>query len=189
MSSIYKELSFENDIETIHGIQFTIMSPDEIRKTSVAEIVSTDTYSGSEPVIGGLFDNRMGVIEHNKVCKTCLQKNTFCPGHFGHIELAKPVFYIQFFDMVRKLLKCVCWRCSKILVDGSHSEVKAIMNKKISRQRRFELMYKLCSKVKRCGQESADGCGVKLPTKITKEIIFISKFMFLLATTTTTTTT
>ena len=171
MSSIYKELSFENDIETIHGIQFTIMSPDEIRKTSVAEIVSTDTYSGSEPVIGGLFDNRMGVIEHNKVCKTCLQKNTFCPGHFGHIELAKPVFYIQFFDMVRKLLKCVCWRCSKILVDGSHSEVKAIMNKKISRQRRFELMYKLCSKVKRCGQESADGCGVKLPTKITKENI------------------
>lgn len=171
MSSIYKELSFENEVETICGIQFTIMSPDEIRNSSVAEIVSTDTYSGSEPVIGGLFDNRMGVIEHNKICKTCYQKNTFCPGHFGHIELAKPVFYIQFFDMVRKILKCVCWRCSKILVDSSHSEVKMILNKKISRQKRFELMYKLCSKIKRCGQESVDGCGVKLPNKITKENI------------------
>ena len=171
MSSIYKELSFENEVEIITGIQFTIMSPQEIRQTSVAEIVSTDTYSGNEPVIGGLFDNRMGVIEHNKICKTCYQKNTFCPGHFGHIELAKPVFYIQFFDMVRKILKCICWRCSKILVDASHPEVKIIMNKKISRQKKFELMYKLCSKVKRCGQESVDGCGVKLPNKVTKENI------------------
>ena len=171
MSSIYKELSFENDTELIHGIQFTVMSPDEIRKTSVAEIVSTDTFSGNEPVIGGLFDNRMGVIEYNKICKTCEQKNTFCPGHFGHIELAKPVFYIQFFDMVRKLLKCVCWRCSKLLVDATHSEVKLILNKKISRQKRFELIYKLCSKVKRCGQDNVDGCGAKLPNKVTKENI------------------
>jgi len=171
MSSIYKELSFENDTELIHGIQFTIMSPEEIRKTSVAEIVSTDTFSGNEPVIGGLFDNRMGVIEYNKICKTCEQKNTFCPGHFGHIELSKPVFYIQFFDMVRKLLKCVCWRCSKLLVDTSNSEVKIILKKKISRQKRFELIYKLCSKVKRCGQENVDGCGAKLPNKITKENI------------------
>lgn len=171
MSSIYKELSFENETDLIHGIQFTIMSPEEIRKTSVAEIISTDTFSGNEPVIGGLFDNRMGVIEHNKICKTCEQKNTFCPGHFGHIELAKPVFYIQFFDMVRKLMKCVCWRCSKLLVDATHNEVKQIMSKKISRQKKFELIYKLCSKVKRCGQENVDGCGVKLPNKITNEKI------------------
>jgi DNA-directed RNA polymerase beta' subunit len=171
MSSIYKELSFENDTELIQGIQFTVMSPDEIRKMSVAEIVSTDTFSGNEPVIGGLFDNRMGVIEHNKICKTCEQKNTFCPGHFGHIELATPVFYIQFFDMIRKLLKCVCWRCSKLLVDTTNDELNAIRTKKISRQKRFELIYKLCSKVKRCGSDNSDGCGAKLPNKITKEKI------------------
>jgi len=171
MSSIYKELSFENNTELIQGIQFTVMSPDEIRRISVAEIVSTDTFSGNEPVIGGLFDNRMGVIEHNKICKTCEQKNTFCPGHFGHIELSKPIFYIQFFDMVRKILKCVCWRCSKLLVDATNEEVQSIMNKKISRQKRFELMYKLCSKTKRCGADNVDGCGAKLPNKITKEKI------------------
>jgi DNA-directed RNA polymerase II subunit RPB1 len=171
MSSIYKELSFENDIDLITGVQFTVMSPDEIVKRSVAEIVSTDTFSGNEPVIGGLFDNRMGVIEHNKICKTCEQRHTFCPGHFGHIQLAKPVFYIQFFDIVRKILKCVCWRCSKLLVDGSSADIQAILNKKISRQKRFELIYKVCSKVKRCGQETVDGCGAKMPSKITKENI------------------
>ena len=171
MSSIYKELSFENDIDLITGMQFTVMSPEEIVRRSVAEIVSTDTFSGNEPVIGGLFDNRMGVIEHNKICKTCEQKNTFCPGHFGHIQLAKPVFYIQFFDTVRKILKCVCWRCSKLLVDSNSADIQMILSKKISRQKRFELIYKLCSKVKRCGQETVDGCGAKLPSKVTKENI------------------
>ena len=169
--SIYKELSFENDIETIKGLQFSIMSPTEIINKSVCEIVSTDTYSGNEPIIGGLFDSRMGVIENDKICKTCHQKNTFCPGHFGHIKLAKPVFYIQFFDMVRKILKCVCFRCSKILINPEDPIIQKMMAKKYSRQKRFEIVYKCCAKMKRCGQDNPNGCGVKLPNKISKENI------------------
>ena len=169
--SIYKELSFENDIESVKAIQFTIMSPEEIEKKSVCEIVSTDTYSGNEPIIGGLFDSRMGVIENDKICKTCNQKNTFCPGHFGHIKLAKPVFYIQFFDIVRKLLKCVCFRCSRLLMDPENPMLLKMMNKKFPRQKRFEFVYKCCTKIKRCGQENKHGCGAKLPHKTTKENI------------------
>ena len=169
--SIYKELSFENDIETIKGLQFSIMSPTEIINKSVCEIVSTDTYSGNEPIIGGLFDSRMGVIENDKICKTCHQKNTFCPGHFGHIKLAKPVFYIKFFDMVRKILKCVCFRCSKILINPEDPIIQKMMAKKYSRQKRFEIVYKCCAKMKRCGQDNPNGCGVKLPNKISKENI------------------
>jgi len=169
--SIYKELSFENDIETIKAIQFTIMSPEEIEKKSVCEIVSTDTYSGNDPIIGGLFDSRMGVIENDKICKTCNQKNTFCPGHFGHINLAKPVFYIQFFDIVRKILKCVCFRCSRLLMDPENPMLQKMINKKFSRQKRFEFVYKCCSKIKRCGQENKYGCGAKLPHKTIKENI------------------
>lgn len=169
--SIYKELSFENDIETIKAIQFTVMSPETIEKKSVCEIVSTDTYSGNEPIIGGLFDSRMGVIENDKICKTCNQKNTFCPGHFGHIRLAKPVFYIQFFDIVKKILKCVCFRCSRILIDPENPTIQKMMNKKFSRQKRFDFVYKCCTKIKRCGQENNDGCGAKLPHKTIKENI------------------
>lgn len=169
--SIYKELSFSNDVETIKGVQFSIMSPEEIINKSVCEIVSTDTYSGNDPIIGGLFDARMGVIENDKICKTCQQKNTFCPGHFGHIQLARPVFYIQFFDMIRKVLKCVCFRCSKLLVDPKSVFVMRMMSKKFSRQKRFEMMYKCCSKIKRCGGDNPDGCGAKLPNKLSKENI------------------
>ena len=169
--TIYKELSFENEVKNIEGIQFSIMSADDIKKMSVAEIVSTDTYSGNEPIIGGLFDSRMGVIENDKICKTCMQKNTFCPGHFGHIELAKPIFHLQFFDVVRKILKCVCFRCSTLLIDPEDPEIVKYATKKISRQKRFDIVYKSCSKVKRCGTSNPCGCGAKQPNKITKENI------------------
>lgn len=169
--SIYRELSYDRDIDQIKAIKFCILSPDEILRMSVADIFKTDTYQLTEPVVNGLFDPRMGVLDNNKICQTCEQKNTFCPGHFGHIVLAKPVFYIQFFDTVKKLLKCVCFRCSKLLVNPESDAVKAILNKKLSRQKRWELMYKLASKVKRCGQETLDGCNAKQPDKIYRDTI------------------
>ena len=169
--SIYKELSYDHEIDPIKGIRFSVLSPEEIFQNSVAEIYKTDTYVGTEPVVNGLFDPRMGVLDHNKVCQTCEQKMVFCPGHFGHIDLAKPVFYIQFFDYVKKILKCVCFRCSKLLINPESPAVQACLNKKISRQKRWELLYKMSSKIRRCGQENIDGCGAKQPEKITREPI------------------
>jgi DNA-directed RNA polymerase beta' subunit len=167
--SLYKELSYDHDFDTIKGIQFCIMSPDDILDRSVAEITKTDTYNANNPVINGLFDPRMGVIDYNDVCVTCHQKNTFCPGHFGHIKLGKPVFYVQFFDIVLKVLKCVCFKCSKLLIDPESPEVKSILNKKLSRQKKWEAIYKLCSKTKKkCGQFTNDGCDAKIPN-VTKE--------------------
>ena len=42
---------------------------------------------------------------------------TDCPGHFGHIELAKPMYHIGFLPTVLKIMRCVCFHCSKLLVD------------------------------------------------------------------------
>ena len=166
--SMYKELSYDKDISGIKGIQFCILSAEGILSRSVAEINRSETYNGNDPVPHGIFDPRMGVIEHNKVCVTCEKKNTFCPGHFGHIVLSKPVFYIQFFNITRNLLKCVCYRCSKLLVDAESEEIKALMAKKGSRQKRYEIICKMSAKIKRCGQLTVDGCGAKQPS-ITKD--------------------
>lgn len=43
---------------------------------------------------------------------------TECPGHFGHIDLAKPVFHVGFISKIMKVLRCVCFFCSKLLVDS-----------------------------------------------------------------------
>ena len=178
--SIYKELSYDQEIERVSGIQFNILGTDEIIRRSVVEVTKTETYAGNQPVIGGLFDPRMGVLEHGKTCATCEQKNTFCPGHFGHINLARPVYHPLFFDMVRKVLGCVCYRCSRLLVsptdcgEGYREEISKIMGVK-SNQKRWEAMQKLCgsavSKGKRCGDfdGGANGCGAKQPSRYRKE--------------------
>jgi DNA-directed RNA polymerase beta' subunit len=42
---------------------------------------------------------------------------TECPGHFGHLELAKPVYHVGFMAQIVRVLRCVCFYCSKLLVD------------------------------------------------------------------------
>ena len=98
----------------IIGIQFSVLSPEEIRKGSVAEITTRDTYVNNKPVIGGLFDPRMGILDPGLVCPTDGLNYMQTPGYFGHIELARPVFYIQYLNTILKILRCVCTKCSKL---------------------------------------------------------------------------
>jgi DNA-directed RNA polymerase beta' subunit len=106
----------------IIGIQFSILSPEEIEKYSVAEITNKETYTGIKPKIGGLFDPRMGVLEDGMFCPTDGLDHIHTPGYFGHIELARPVFYIQYLDTVLNIAQCICIRCSKLLIDkGAHN--------------------------------------------------------------------
>ncbi len=154
-----------SDLESVVGIQFSIFSPEEIERRSVVEITSQATYDGNEPKIGGLFDPRMGVLDNGKVCRSCGQTNHGCPGHFGHYRLARPVYYIQFMSTIMNVLKCVCIRCSKLLIDKDiHTTLK---NKK--GESRWREILALCGKVGRCGQETEDGCGALKPYKFTRE--------------------
>jgi len=98
--------------DTIIGIQFGIANPEEIVKRSVVEVITDKTYQGNQPVPGGVFDARFGVIENGKTCPTCKQTNLLCPGHFGHITLARPVYLYQFLEYIQKILQIVCLNCS-----------------------------------------------------------------------------
>lgn len=102
--------------DTIVGVQFGISNPEDIRKRSVVEVTTDKTYQSQLPVPNGVFDARFGVIENGKVCPTCKQTNQLCPGHFGHIELARPVYLYQFFDTTEKLANLICLNCSKPLM-------------------------------------------------------------------------
>lgn len=158
---MYKELQYDHNISKVKGVQFCILSPQDILQRSVVEITRTETYAGNEPCDNGLFDIRMGTMELGKKCATCEQNNIFCPGHFGHIVLAKPVFYVKFLPVLVEILKCVCFRCSKLLVDTNAPEVQALQARRCSRQKRWEAMSKLCQKAKTC-----PCCREKQPDKV-----------------------
>jgi DNA-directed RNA polymerase II subunit RPB1 len=149
----------------IIGLQFSILSPEEIRKSSVANIVSRDTYVNNKPVIGGLFDPRMGVLDPGLICPTDGLNYMDTPGYFGHIEMARPIFYIQYIHTIVKILRCVCIKCSKLLIDKKKYEYLLSLNSK----KRWDKIFKLASKISRCGDETCDGCGTKQPRKIMKE--------------------
>jgi len=172
--SMFQELEYNADIERVGGVQFSILSPDETRRRSVAEVYTNETYDGDQPKVGGLFDPRMGVLDHGKKCPTDELDNRHCPGYFGHIDLAKPVFHIHFLKYTLKTLQSVCCRCSKLLISPNNPEIVKIMHSKKG-VNRFNAVTSLCSKIKRCGQQNDDGCGACHASIIRRETTSIGK--------------
>jgi DNA-directed RNA polymerase II subunit RPB1 len=147
------------------GVVFSQLSPEEIRRNSVVEVTSRDTYINNKPVVGGLFDPRMGVLEPGLQCPTDGHNYILNPGYFGHIELARPVFFIQHIREIMKICKCVCFKCSKLLVNKNlHKHVLDMKG-----EDRWTYVTNVCSKIKRCGDNIEDGCGCKQPDKIKLE--------------------
>ena len=166
--SSYNELEYTEDIREIVGVQFSIINPEEIKRRSVVNVTKTILYeTNGEPVICGLFDPRMGVLDHGKICPTDNLDNRLCPGYTGHIELVKPVFHIQFIQTIIKILKCICLRCSNLLIDTSLPEIQNIL--KFNKKQIFSYVLEKSQKVKICGTETECGCGALQPSKFVKE--------------------
>lgn len=110
-------------IKVIDGIKFSVWSPTEIRKYSVAEITAPETYDeDGMSVQGGLMDGRLGTLEPGQKCLTCGNTAARCPGHFGHIELAEPVLHIAFIDNIYKLLLTTCRSCARLKIPQEELE-------------------------------------------------------------------
>ena len=113
--------------DTIHKIieeiYFGLYSPQDIRRQSVVEIQTADTYDeDGAPITSGLMDGRLGTLEPRQRCKTCGNTAIRCPGHFGHIELAVPIIHIEFTKIIHNLLQATCRNCGRILLSESRVE-------------------------------------------------------------------
>lgn len=106
-----------NSIRRIKGIQFGLWNPDEIREYAVAEVTNIDLYNREGPRPNGLFDLRFGTVDPQYPCYTCHDSIHTCPGHFGFIDLVKPVYLPHFMESVKKLLTVVCTECSNPMVE------------------------------------------------------------------------
>jgi len=103
--------------KVVDEVKFGIISPQEVRRLSVAEIETADTYDeDGAPIISGLMDGRLGTLEPRQRCRTCGNTAIRCPGHFGHVELAVPAVHIEFTKMIYHLLRSTCRNCGRILL-------------------------------------------------------------------------
>jgi len=165
-------------IKSIQGIKFSVWSPSEIRKYSVAEITAPETYDeDGMSVQGGLMDGRLGTLEPGQKCLSCGNTSARCPGHFGHIEFAEPVLHIAFIDNIHKLLLCTCRSCSRLKIPNDDLERLQDMKMQkasytiISQKRIPEQILEKSKKQKECPH-----CGkIQYDLIFTKPTIFIEK--------------
>ena len=114
---------FGDVTKRIGSIKFSCLSPEEIRNMSKVKVITPDTYDDEgRPYDRGLMDPRMGVVDPGSRCKTCGCKVDKCPGHFGSIELARPVIHVGFIKEIKMLLECTCQKCGRLLISESRLE-------------------------------------------------------------------
>jgi DNA-directed RNA polymerase II subunit RPB1 len=188
MKTIYNMLRSDNlftedtpEISSVSKVSFGVLRPDEIEHLSVAEITHTSIYdSTGQPRVGGIHDPHMGSLEMSKPCLTCNNKINSCPGHFGHIKLAKPVYHLGYLKQILRVLRSVCFRCSKLKIEQTDPRFKQI-NKIRDPKARGVALSKICASVKKCrndpikrnknsegSEERYAGCGATQP-KVSKE--------------------
>jgi DNA-directed RNA polymerase subunit A' len=168
----------DESAKILGGIKFSVWSPAEVRKFSVAEVTAPETYDeDGMPVQGGLMDNRLGTLEPGQKCATCGNTSAKCPGHFGHIELAEPVLHIAFVDDVHKLLLTTCRSCNRIKLDPETlAQYKAIRDSKapyavITLENIKEEIIEKAKKVKSCPHCSKE----QYDLIFTKPTIFVER--------------
>jgi DNA-directed RNA polymerase subunit A' len=174
----------DNVIKKLKEIQMGVLSPDEIRRMSKVQIISADTYDDDGfPIQGGVMDPRLGVIEPGQRCPVCGNTMHQCPGHFGHIELAKPVIHIGYVKQIYDLLRSTCWKCGRLLLtDDEIKKYTDLMNRLA--QYMPQLLPKLydhvkhkASKVSECPHCGARQRKIKLekPTNFYEEEVGVRK--------------
>jgi DNA-directed RNA polymerase II subunit RPB1 len=153
---------YSEDIKKIEKIEFSIYTNKDIKSHSAVSsdpygIDLPESYENYEPKKGGLVDLRLGTCEIYLNCSTCGLSLNDCPGHFGHTELAEPVFHFGFMNHLKNVLQCICLKCSKVLVEKTETDIKKIINKKP--EVRFKEIKLLTKNSSFCIH-----CGVPVPT-------------------------
>lgn len=174
------------EVHTAAGLSFGILRPDEIESMSVCEVVHTNVYEETgKPREGGINDLRMGTNDNMYPCNTCNGRKNNCPGHFGHIKLARPLYHIGFLNEIRRVLRSVCFRCSRLLIGHNDHKFKTAARIKNAKAR-GRYLSKQCDSVKKCAAPVSDkdeeaggfgGCGSKQPKVMREGIKLMIEFM------------
>jgi DNA-directed RNA polymerase subunit A' len=143
-------------MKKVGGIEFTLLGPDLIRRMSAVEIKTPETYDKDGfPMEAGLMDAHLGVINPGIRCKTCGQTMRDCPGHFGHLELERPVIHSEFGRRLEVLMVSTCKDCGRITLPEETLEKMIVETKGKVKDlsKKIMLRAKQVKKCPHCGAE------------------------------------
>ena len=110
----------------IESIEFSLLSPQMVKRMSALEISVPDLYDNDGfPLEGGPMDPRLGIIDPGLRCRTCGLGMGQCLGHFGYIELVRPVIHVMYAKLIYKLLRMICPDCGGVIGSSPTTTVKS----------------------------------------------------------------
>eukprot|EP01122_Echinamoeba_exundans_P014369 TRINITY_DN648_c0_g2_i1.p1 TRINITY_DN648_c0_g2~~TRINITY_DN648_c0_g2_i1.p1 ORF type:complete len:195 (+),score=34.49 TRINITY_DN648_c0_g2_i1:183-767(+) len=89
-----KYVSDDTTPKKINSIQFSMMDPHQMLRAAELKVSSRELFADSTriPAPYGPLDTRLGTSNKKGSCTTCGASVEVCPGHFGVINLALPVY-------------------------------------------------------------------------------------------------
>ncbi len=109
----------------LDSIRFSLLSPQMVKKLAAVEIVKPELYDNDGfPLEGGVMDPRLGVIDPGLRCRTCGKPMGMCLGHFGYIELVRPVVHVLYAKLIYRILKTTCRACGRVISTSMTTTVK-----------------------------------------------------------------
>lgn len=125
-----------NTVQDKYVLEFAVMSPEEIERQAVIEITQSNLFHRGVPVTGSINDLRLGTCNRDLHCATCKHSQQTCLGHPGFIRLAEPVYHYLMLERTVRVLNCVCFWCSSLLIDRTDPVVvERFRRKKLSAKR------------------------------------------------------
>ncbi len=86
--------------------------------------------------------------------------------------MVKPVYHVAFLPKILKVLRCICFHCSKLLVDPNDPKIIEIIKKtKHQNRRRLAHIVDVCAKQKICEGLSLFENSIRENFVIFKEIM------------------
>lgn len=154
----------------VDSIIFGLLSPEDIKKMATTKIVTAELYDKEGySVDGGLMDTHLGVIDPGLRCKTCGGKLKECTGHFGVIELARPIIHIKYIAKILDCLRSTCRECYKILLPDEEKYKLLEELRSVEKERGLELARRkirsviaMLKNLKKCPHCKAKQYTVKL---------------------------
>ncbi|MBS3053677.1 MAG: DNA-directed RNA polymerase subunit A' [Candidatus Aenigmarchaeota archaeon] len=136
-------------MQKIKSIEFGFLSPKMIKEIAAIKIEHAELYDpDGYPIDGGLTDLHLGVVDPGLRCRTCGGTIGQCLGHFGYLELTKPVVHPLYGKKIYMILKAVCKGCGKPL--GSADDMSRMGNPLV------ELYKKKVSTCPHCGEKQKE---------------------------------
>lgn len=133
----------------VSRVKLGVLTDTQIRAFSKAEITSQYVRGGTTE--GTPYDQKLGTMDKNSKCITCMKDYISCIGHFGHIELTEPVFCPSHFNITLGILKCYCLDCRMLKITVNNT-------KKGFPIEIFKNFRARCEKIKVCSN-----CNVMIP--------------------------